>query len=212
MSAAPCILIVDDHAVVRAGCCLLLRQGGYAMLIEADSGAEALKLNAERQPRLVILDLGLKDASGLDLLKHFLAANPAGRVLIFTMYEDPMMAVRAMESGASGYVTKNEGPNVFLEAAGKILDGGVYLSHAMAQKVALLNIRAAGHPLRDLTAREIDVLRLLGQGKSANEIAAALKISYRTVANAISLIKRKLNAPTTGRLIHIAIENINSGL
>jgi DNA-binding NarL/FixJ family response regulator len=212
MSAKPCILIVDDHAVVRAGCRLLLQQGGYAALIEAESGEEGLKLNAERQPQLIILDLGLKDASGLELLKHILASNPGGRVLIFTMYEDPVMAARAMEGGASGYVTKNEGPNVFLAAAGKVLDGGIYLSHAMAQKIALLNIRAGGHPLQDLTAREIDVLRLLGQGKSANEIAAALNIAYRTAANTISLIKRKLNAPTTGRLMHIAMEHMRPEL
>ncbi len=212
MNAEPYILIVDDHAVVRAGCRLLLQQGGHTAVIEAESGEEGLKLNAERQPRLVILDLGLKDASGLELIRHLRAANPAGCVVIFTMHEDPAMAARAMENGANGYVSKNEGPNVFLDAVGKVLDGGIYLSHAMAQKIALLNIRAPSHPLRDLTAREIDVLRLLGQGKSANEIAAALNIGYRTAANAISLIKRKLNAPTTGRLIHIAIEHMNSGL
>ncbi len=203
------ILIIDDHAVVRAGCHLLLQQRQDAVLIEASSGEEGLKLNLERRPKLIILDIGLKDASGLDLLKKIRADNPDARVLIFTMYEDPVLANRAMEAGASGYVTKNEGPSVFLAAVGKLLDGGIHLSDAMAQKIALLNIRSGGHPLRDLTAREVDVLRLLGGGKSPTEISAALNISYRTVANTISLIKRKLNAPTTGRLIHIAIEHIN---
>ena len=146
--------------------------------------------------------MGLKDANGLELIKQIRAANPAGRVLIFTMHEEPELAARTMESGASGYVTKNEGPDVFLAAVSEVLEGGIYLSHALAQKIALLNIRAASHPLRELTAREVDVLRLLGEGKSANEIAAASSISYRTVANAISLIKRKLNAPTTGAHPH----------
>ncbi len=212
MSAKPRILIIDDHAVVRAGCRLLLQQGGHTAIIQAESGKEGLELNADRQPQLIILDLGLKDANGLELIKQIRAANPAGRVLIFTMHEEPELAARTMESGASGYVTKNEGPDVFLAAVSEVLEGGIYLSHALAQKIALLNIRAASHPLRELTAREVDVLRLLGEGKSANEIAAALSISYRTVANAISLIKRKLNAPTTGRLIHIAIEHMKSGM
>jgi two-component system, NarL family, invasion response regulator UvrY len=212
MTARQDILIIDDHAIVRAGCQLLLQQREDSRCLEASSGAEGLKLNSEQKPKLVILDLGLKDASGLELLKQIQAANPSGRILIFTMYEDSVMAARAMESGASGYVTKSEGPNVFLAAVDKLLDGGVYLSHAMAQKIALLNIRSGGHPLRDLTAREIDVLRLLGEGKSPIEIAAALHISYRTAANMISLIKRKLNAPTTGRLIHIAIEHVKSEL
>ena len=212
MSAKPGILIIDDHAVVRAGCRLLLQQGGHTAVIEAESGKEGLELNADRKPQLIVLDLALKDANGLELIKHIRAANPSGRVLIFTMHEEPELAARAMESGACGYVTKNEGPDVFLAAVSKLLDSGIYLSHALAQKIALLNIRAASHPLRDLTAREIDVLRLLGEGKSANEIAAALNISYRTAANAISLIKRKLNAPTTGRRIHIAIEHMKSGM
>jgi two-component system, NarL family, invasion response regulator UvrY len=169
-----------------------------------------LRLNVERLPGLIILDVGLKDASGLELLKQLRDANPEARVLIFTMYEDPVMAARAMELGASGYVTKSEGPSIFLAAVDKLLAQGMYLSHAMAQKIALLNIRSGGHRLRDLTAREIEVLRILGEGKSPAEIAAALHISYRTVANTISIMKRKLNAPATARLIHIAIEHIKS--
>jgi two-component system, NarL family, invasion response regulator UvrY len=211
MSATPDILIVDDHAVVRAGCRLLLAQGGHSAVAEAGSGAEGLKLNTELLPRLVILDLELKDASGLDLIREIRAANPGGSVVIFTMHEAPAMAARAMESGASAYVSKNEGPGVFLEAVNTVLSGGIYLSHAMAQRIALQNIRSASHPLRGLTAREVEVLRLVGQGKSANEIAAALTIGYRTAANAISLIKRKLNAPTTGRLVRIAMEHMNTG-
>lgn len=204
------ILIIDDHAVVRAGCELLLRQFEDASVLEASSGEEGLKLNRERKPRLIILDIGLKDASGLDLLSRIRADNPEGHVLIFTMYDDPVMAMRAMESGASGYVTKSEGPNVLLGAVEKAIKGDIYLSHAIAQKIALLNVRSGTHPLRDLTAREVDVLRLLGEGKSLAQIADALNIGYRTVANSVSLMKRKLNAPTTGRLLHIAIEYIKS--
>jgi two-component system, NarL family, invasion response regulator UvrY len=204
------ILIIDDHAVVRAGCELLLQHFEGARVIEASSGQEGLELNLERKPKLIILDIGLKDASGIELLKQIRAHNPTAYVLIFTMYDDPVMAMRAMEGGAIGYVTKSEAPHIFLAAVEKALKGDIYLSHAIAQKIALLNIRSGSHPLRDLTAREIDVLRLLGEGNSPAQIGSALNISYRTVANTISLIKRKLNAQTTARLLQIAMEHIKS--
>jgi two-component system, NarL family, invasion response regulator UvrY len=210
MTTKPGILIIDDHAVVRAGCRLLLQQREDTGLVEASSGEEGLRLNSEQKPALIILDLGLKDTSGFELIKQIRAANPRGCVLIFTMYEDPVLAARAMETGASGYVTKNEGPSVLLAAVDQLLNGGTYLSHAMAQKIALLNIRSGQHPLRGLTAREIDILRMLGEGKDPNEIASALNVSYRTVANTIALLKRKLGVRTTGLLIRTAIEQMKS--
>ena len=154
-----------------------------------------------------MLDLGLPDAGGLDILKKLLLDNSQTRVLIFTMHEDPVLALRALEEGANGYITKGDGPDSFVEAVDEILQGGHYLSRAVAHKVALMNIRSGDHPLKDLTAREIDVLQLLGCGKGLDEIASALQISYRTVANTVSIIKRKLNVTTHVKLMQIAIEH-----
>jgi two-component system invasion response regulator UvrY len=200
-------LLVDDHAVVRAGCRLLLSQQDDIGLMEATTGEEGLKLALDCRPDLVILDLGLRDMGGFDILNRLRAETPESRVLIFTMYEDAVFALRAIEAGATGYVTKSEGPDILLAAIRAVLDGKIYLSHAMAQRAALLNIRAGDDPFRNLTSREIDVFRLLGSGKSASEIASSLNLSYRTVANAISHIKRKLNISTTGKLLHLAIEH-----
>ena len=189
------VLIIDDHAVVRAGCRLLLQHRDWEIL-EATTGKDGLDLNLHNQPELIVLDLGLPDAGGLDILKKLLLDNSQTRVLIFTMHEDPVLALRALEGGANGYITKGDGPDSFVEALDEILQGGHYLSRVVAQKVALMNIRSGDHPLKDLTAREIDVLQLLGCGKGLDEIASALQISYRTVANTVSIIKRKLNVTT----------------
>ena len=199
-------LIIDDHAVVRAGCRLLLQQRNWNIL-EATSGKDGLELNVRHHPELIVLDLGLPDAGGLDILRKLVLDNAQARVLIFTMHEDPVFAVRALEGGGHGYITKGDGPDSFVQAVDEILSGGLYLSRVVAQKVALMNIRSGDHPLKDLTSREIDVLRLLGCGKGLGEIADALQISYRTVANTVSIMKRKLKVSTHGKLIQIAIEH-----
>lgn len=200
------VLIIDDHAIVRAGCRLLLQQRNWEIL-EATTGKDGLELNARHQPELIVLDLGLPDGGGLDILKKLLFENAHARVLVFTMHEDPVLALRALEGGAHGFITKGDGPDSFVEAADEILKGGHYLSRVVAQRVALMNLRPGDHLLKDLTAREIDVLQLLGCGKGLEEIAGVLQISYRTVANTVSIIKRKLNVSTHVKLMQIAIEH-----
>jgi DNA-binding NarL/FixJ family response regulator len=199
-------LIIDDHAVVRAGCRLLLQQRNWNIL-EATSGKDGLELNVRHHPELIVLDIGLPDAGGLDILRKLVLDNAQARVLILTMHEDPVLAVRALEGGGHGYITKGDGPDSFIQAVDEILSGGHYLSRVVAQKVALMNIRSGDHPLKDLTSREIDVLQLLGCGKGLGEIADALQISYRTVANTVSIMKRKLKVSTHGKLMQIAIEH-----
>jgi two-component system invasion response regulator UvrY len=205
----PCrILLIDDHAVVRAGCRLLLQRRAAIEILEAGSAAEGTRLNAERRPDLVVLDLGLGESSGFDIMQRLRADNPAGQILVFTMHEDAALAARAMEGGAAGYVSKNDGPETFLEAVETVLHGEAYLSPAMARKLALRNLRAGDDPLRSLSRRELDVLRLFGAGESLAEIADELKLSYRTVANSVSQIKRKLNVATNARLLRLAIEHM----
>jgi two-component system invasion response regulator UvrY len=205
------ILLIDDHAVVRAGCRLLLQRRPDAELLDASSGAEGLRLNAEHHPRLIVLDLGLGGSSGFEVLPRLRSDNPPAHILVFTMHEDPVFAARALEAGARGYASKNEGPETFLDAVDTVLRGEVYLSPTMAQKVALRQIRSADNPLRGLSRRELDVLRLFGAGESLAEIADELKLSYRTVANSVSQIKRKLNVATNARLLRLAVDHMTPG-
>jgi DNA-binding NarL/FixJ family response regulator len=200
------VLLIDDHPIVRAGCRRLLEQTGRIDVTEAQSGAEALELLPVCGPDVIILDLNLPDASGLDLLQTLRAQLEGARVLVFSMHEDPVFAARALELGARGYVTKNDDPETIVEALDRVAAGEVFLSHNMAQRVALMGLKVGDNPLHRLTHREIEVLRLLGQGKSLSEIADQLNISYRTAANIQSQIKNKLNVGTTSKLIRIAIE------
>ncbi len=205
MSGAPCVLLVEDHPIVRAGCRRLLQEQGEMDVIEAHGAAEGLRLCTQVGPDLVILDLGLPDGRGLALLQRMLAAAPDLKVLVFSMHEEPVMVAGALEAGARGYVSKNDDPAALLEAVVRIAAGDVYLSRSVAQKLALMNLRAAG-PLRGLSAREREVLTLLGSGRSLTEIAAELGVSYRTAAAVAAQIRAKLNLPSMAALIRLGLE------
>jgi two-component system invasion response regulator UvrY len=212
MSGPRLILLIEDHPIVRAGCRRLLQSRNGIEIIEADCGAEGLRLNRERSPDLVILDLNLPDTNGLDVLRQLLRETPAVKVLVFSMYEDPAFVANALEAGAVGYVTKNDDPDTLLEAVDKAWQGSVHLGHTVAQKLALMNLRSPNSSLRNLSPREIQVLDLLGDGRSLSEIAGRLDISYRTVANISSQLKNKLGIGTTSGLVKLAVEQRRLGV
>ncbi|HWA80317.1 MAG TPA: response regulator transcription factor [Acetobacteraceae bacterium] len=198
------ILLVEDHPIVRAGCRRLLEERGD-QVTEAETAAAGLYLCREASPDLVILDLGLADG-GLPLLRRMLATVPALKILVFSMHEEPVMVAGALEAGARGYVSKNDDPAALLEAAERIAAGEVYLSRAVAQKLALMNLRPGESTLRGLSVREREVLSLLGTGRSLAEVAAELGVSYRTAAAVAAQIRAKLNLPTMAALIRLAVE------
>lgn len=207
----PCrVLIVDDHAMVRAGCAALLSRRPGIEIVEAANGEEALRLAKTLRPDVVVLDLNLPDLSGFEVLKRVRAEHSGQPVLVFSMYEDPVFAARAIEAGANAFVSKSDRPETLLEAFEAVKRGDDYLSHSMAQKLAMMKLRGSDHPLRGLTRRELDILRMFVSGKSLGEIAGALGISYRTVANVVSIIKRKLNVGTTTKLLLVAAEYLKS--
>jgi DNA-binding NarL/FixJ family response regulator len=204
------ILVIDDHAIVRAGLRRLLApEPGIAEILEAVSAKEGLSLFKEHRPDVVVLDLNLPGgAGGLELIRRFRAESPGAQILVFSMLVDAIFAARSLEAGAAGYVSKNAAPAEILEAIKRVAAGERYLENEIAQQVALLTVgtRSAGHPLRDLSARELEILRLLGEGQSLLQIADALGVSYKTVANTCGQMKTKLGAARTADLIRIAVE------
>lgn len=212
MSAPARILLIEDHPIVRAGCRRLLQSRDGVEVIEASSGADGLRLNREQRPYLVILDLNLPDANGLDVLRRLLHETPEVKVLVFSMYEDPAFVAHALEAGAVGYVTKNDDPDTLLEAVDKAGQGAIHLGRTVAQKLALMNLRPPADPLRGLSPREQQVLDLLGDGLSLSEIAGRLDISYRTVANLSSQLKNKLGVSGTSALVKLAVEQRRQGV
>ena len=199
-------LLVDDHAVVRAGCRQLLESWAGFEVIEASNGHDALHHARDHLPHLVILDLNLPGIGGFDLIAMLRRHCPASRILVFTMHEDPAYAARALELGAHGFVSKNDDPDTIVEAACKVAAGETYLSQPIAQKLALMALKAKDDPMASLTPREREVLVLFGKGRSLSEIADELGISYKTTANTCTQIKTKLNLNSTPEMMRFAVE------
>jgi two-component system, NarL family, invasion response regulator UvrY len=200
------ILLVDDHAVVRAGVRRLLETVEGTSILEAKSSQDAVELWQRKRPDLVILDLNLPDSSGLELLRRLVQLDKTVRILILSMHSEPIYAARALEAGARGYVSKSAGAEEFIDAVRQVGKGGHYIEREIAAELAVAKFSHRS-PLDQLTTREIDILRLLGQGKSYAQIAAVIGISYKTVANSSSLMKQKLSVKTTADLIRLSVEN-----
>jgi len=199
-------LIVDDHPVTHIGCGQLLRDLGYGEVFEALSDREAYRLAEAHRPGLIVLDLGMPGVGGLNMIGPLAMRAPAARILVFTMNEQAVFAVKALEAGARGYLSKNSAPEDFLQAVRTLERGELYLSHKLAVAVASMTIGGKADPLASLTEREHQVLRLIGRGDDLQSIADALCISYKTAANTSSILKRKLGAKSTTELVRLAIE------
>ncbi len=207
MTQATTILVVDDHPIVRAGVRQLILQIPSAKVEEAETGEEGYRLFQELYPDMVLLDITLPGIGGLEVLRRIRANREDAKVLMFSMHEDPVFASRAMQAGAKGYITKNNAADLLVEAIEKVLGGGIYLSADTAQQLAMLNIGAGTSALSDLSRRELEILRLLGEGKSMNDISDVLGISYKTVANNLTQIKNKLDISKTAELMRFAISH-----
>jgi two-component system invasion response regulator UvrY len=201
------ILIVDDHPIVRAGLRRLLANDSEFELREAATGKEALAVFRLYRPDLVILDLNLPGVGGLELIKRFTLEKTDARIIVLSMHDDPLYALRALQTGASGYVSKNAPPTQILEAIGRVADGQTFVSPELAQELAVLNVRAPSHPLADLSRRDLEVLRLLGEGRSLQQIADSLGLSYKTIANNCGQMRAKLGVRRTADLIRLAVQN-----
>jgi two-component system invasion response regulator UvrY len=199
------VLLVDDHAVVREGYRRLLeRHGGITVIGEAADAATAHSLFCHLDPQIVVMDITLPGTSGIEVMRRMLIYKPEARVLIFSMHEDTIFASRALQAGAFGYVTKASAPHVLVEAIYSVAAGTKYLSAEIAKKMALR--KYPGDQADGLSGREIEVLQLLAQGQSINEIAQAMGLSPKTVANHQSAIKQKLEADTAIQLLRKANE------
>jgi DNA-binding NarL/FixJ family response regulator len=199
------ILLVDDHTVVREGMRRLLATVIDAEMFDAASSEAAQAIFRVEKPDVVVLDLNLPGGSGLDLLRRLVSEEPRTRVLIFSMHGSPAYVMRAMQAGACGYVTKSASADELVEAIQKVAGGGRYLQRDLVADLAGSGVWGRG-PKQPLSAKELDILRLLAQGNTLSQIAAQLGSSYKTIANSCTGIKEKLMVERTGDLIRIAIE------
>jgi two-component system invasion response regulator UvrY len=197
------VLLVEDHALVRAGLKRLLAPLCDGEIVETADGRDALARARAMKPDLIILDLNLPGLGGLELLRRMIQQG-AGPILVLTMHAEPLYAKRALEAGAAGYMTKNASPDELIAAVRRVVAGGRYVEAALAQELALQVGAAPG--LDILSARELEIMRLLAKGASLAEIAAAVGVGYKTIANNCSQIKSKLGVSRTADLVRLAIE------
>jgi len=198
------ILLIEDHPIVREACRLLLQDRPDVVVLEANTGADGERLCTAENPDMVVLDLNLPDCGGLDVLRRLRAAEPRRRVIVFSMYENPNLVIRAMDAGARGYVTKSDDPDALLEAVTQVAAGESYLSVVAARQVALWSLRREPESL--LSPREREVLELLADGFSIGRIAERLGIGYRTAASVVAQLRTKLDLPSNAALIRRAVD------
>lgn len=201
-------LVIDDHPITHLGASRLLRDLGYDPVGQAMSGEEALdQMACGPVPDLIVLDISLPGAGGLDLVAPLREAAPDARVLVFSMNDQTGFAARALQAGAQGFLSKNAPPSDFRDAVRMLEAGEFYLAPKQAMALATLRAGAAGDPLGALSERERQVLALIGQGHGLQAIADRLGVSYKTAANTSSVLKRKLGVDGINGLMKFALDS-----
>lgn len=203
------ILLVEDHGVVREGLQRLIKAHFEAQVFEAADIEEGLAVYGREHPDVIILDLNLEGAGGLELLRRVRTVDDAARVIVFSMHHEPVYAVRALRGGARGYVSKGAPVEELILAIRKVKAGDQYIDRDLASRIAVSQI-SADDPLQSLSIREVEILRMLGQGKSMTAISENLGIAYKTVANICTQIKVKLGVDRTADLIRLAVETLKT--
>jgi two-component system invasion response regulator UvrY len=201
------VLIVDDHPIVASGCRALFAADPAVVILEASDADTGLAAFGAEKPDVCVLDVNLPGVSGFELARRILAQTASARIIMFSMNDDPIFAARAIEGGAKGYVSKSGDPADLIEAIRKVADGGQYLPAAIAQRIAFGRLEPKESPLAKLSAREVEILRLLGSGKTLSEVAWHIRASYKTVANSSSIIRQKLGIRSLSELVRFAIDN-----
>jgi DNA-binding NarL/FixJ family response regulator len=205
------IFIVDDHPIVRQGLALLInRESDLAVCGDAEEANSALPRIVDLKPDLIVLDISLNGPDGIDLLKNIRARDPNLPVLILSMLDEILYAERALNAGANGYIMKQEATERVLVAIRRILGGEIYLSERMANR--MLHRFVGGNqvgeqsPIAGLTDRELEVFRMIGEGRGTRQIAEELCISVKTVESYQAHIKEKLSLKNARELVQRAIQ------
>jgi len=200
------VLLVDDHAVVREGYRRLLERSSQIEVVgEAADAASAYQAFAEHTPDVVVMDISLPGVSGIEATRRLLARRPEARILIFSIHDEAVFALRALEAGARGYLTKASAPDTLVDAVEIVAQGKSYIGADVARTLALARAPESSDAARSLSARELEVLRLIVQGYSLRAIAEKLGLTAKTVANHQSSIKQKLGAETGAQLVRLAV-------
>ena len=206
------VLIVDDHPAVREALASRIGlQRDLEVCGEAADMDEALRLLAETRPHLAVVDIKLKSGDGIDLIKRIKDRHDHVRILVWSAHSEELYAERALRAGAQGYVNKDQATDRIVEAIRRVLEGKVYLSEAMAERMLQRAVggareEVARSPLDVLADRELEVFRLIGEGVKTAEIADRLHLSVKTVETYRDRIRQKLELGNGTKLAHYATQ------
>lgn len=199
------ILLVDDHAIVLEGYRRLLeKHERIEVVADATNSATAYQRYKELSPDVVVVDISMPGRGGLDLIGMLRQWDPAARVVVFTMHDNPAFALHSFQAGARAFVTKGSAPMLLIQAILEVSEGRKYISPDVSEPLALSRV-ADDEVLASLSPREFEILRLLLDARSASEIAAALNLSPKTVANYHSMIKQKLGVTSDIELLYLGL-------
>jgi DNA-binding NarL/FixJ family response regulator len=214
------IVIVDDHPLMRKGLALTLDSDpAYEVIEQLDRGEELIQRLDDLNPDLIIVDVSLPGMSGLELVKHIISQKEDQKMLVVSRHDESLYAERVIRAGAKGYVMKLEASEVLLKAARKVLNGGIYVSEEVSERLLLGMARGQKKvmesPIEKLSDRELEVFELTGKGNSTRDIAEKLHLSVKTVESYRARIKAKLNLENaTELMVHAVkwVENEHSGM
>lgn len=202
------VMLVDDHAVVRVGFRLLLQATvDLPVVAEADSGEQAVTLYTEARPDVVVMDLAMAGAGGIEAIKRIVARDNRARILALSAHEDLSHPKRALRAGALGYLSKRSAPETLIEAIRIVAAGGMYIDAAIARHMAAQDLSGNRSPIEQLSEREFQVFVQLAHGVSVNRIAEILHLSPSTVGTHLYNIKQKLVVSNQAELTLIAVQN-----
>ncbi len=197
--------LVDDHILVRDGICSLLeRHPGICVVAMSSSGEAAYVDYFKHHPDVVLLDVNMPGESGLSVLKRILMRDPQARIVMLSMLNDEMVALKAIEAGAYGYLSKGIPPGELYNAVCKVAAGEMFIESDIAQRMALLR-SGKGSSLQVLSSREFDVFCMLAKGRSVSKIAATLHLSPKTVGAHRTRVMVKLSCTNVAELARVAI-------
>src|SRR5256714_3776073 len=204
------VFLIDDHPLVREGLVNLINsQRDLAVCGEAEDSAGAMTGMAKTRPDVALVDISLKNESGLELVKNLETQFPLVALIVLSMHDEALYAERALRAGARGYVMKRETTKSVLTAIRRVVEGDVYVSerfvNVMARRLGSSRRAAANSPVELLSDRELEVFRLLGQGRSTSQIAEDLHLSLKTVQVYCARAKEKFGVHSLGELLRAAI-------
>lgn len=203
------VFVADDHAVVRRGLVQILTETPDMVVAgEASTGREVLQAVRKHDYDVLVLDIAMPEGGGLEVLQQLQTLKPDLRVLILSMYPEKQYAVRALKTGAAGYLTKESVPDELIAAIRKVARGGKYVSQSLAEQLASeLRGEVEKEPHKTLSDREFQVMILLAAGKSITDVAEELSLSVKTVSTYRTRILEKLNLKSTAEIIRYALEH-----